>query len=380
MEIKIKAKPDRDDYSSLRYRVTPFSAAGHYPRGIFSFPTAAFVADEEVVFAVTHCSTWRSQEDLPYSEVDWMKPEIVRLLGSLMFCERFTERRCCFYPRVHADVILGNDHLDLQDHGCISQIKAAVIGDKRFTSPALSKSEWQGVGAEGYLFDPGELNIDLCDAYAPQVVRDAMQPVIQQVLAQRNQALLTIGVLATLWTASSGMQAVRSALNRAYGIERGLPFWKARIKSTLFTVVVGAGVLAAFSSVVVMPYVWALLEKSVGAGQDTVWLRNSVRYGSAYVVLTVLYALLYGWLPDIRQRIYTVMPGALMGAALWVAAAATLSYTLRSAGKLALLYGSFAGVVATLVFLYISATTLIFGAEINGVLREKVGGPSHANP
>ncbi len=176
------------------------------------------------------------------------------------------------------------------------------------------------------------------------------------------------------------MQAVRSALNRAYGIERGLPFWKARIKSTLFTVVVGAGVLAAFSSVVVMPYVWALLEKSVGAGQDTVWLRNSVRYGSAYIVLTVLYALLYGWLPDIRQRIYTVMPGALMGAALWVAAAATLSYTLRSAGKLALLYGSFAGVVATLVFLYISATTLIFGAEINGVLREKVGGPSHANP
>ena len=45
--------------------------------------------------------------------------------------------------------------------------------------------------------------------------------------------------------------------------------------------------------------------------------------------------------------------------------------TLRGAVKLVLLYGSFAGVVATLVFLYISATTLIFGAEINGVLREK---------
>jgi len=236
--------------------------------------------------------------------------------------------------------------------------------------------------AAGFVGQPGDAAalVERVIGYAPQVVRDAMQPVIRQVLAQRNQALLTIGVLATLWTASSGMQAVRSALNRAYGIERGLPFWKARIKSTLFTVVVGAGVLAAFSSVVVMPYVWALLEQSVGAGQDTLWLRNSVRYGSAYVVLTVLYALLYGWLPDIRQRLYTVMPGALMGAALWVGAAATLSYTLRTAGKLALLYGSFAGVVATLVFLYISATTLIFGAEINGVLREKAEGPSRANP
>jgi membrane protein len=236
--------------------------------------------------------------------------------------------------------------------------------------------------AAGFVGEPGDAAalVERVIGYAPQVVRDAMQPVIQQVLAQRNQALLTIGVLATLWTASSGMQAVRSALNRAYGIERGLPFWKARIKSTLFTVIVGAGVLAVFSSVVVMPYVWALLEQSVGAGQDTVWLRNSVRYGSAYLVLTVLYALLYGWLPDIRQRLSTVMPGALMGAALWVGAAATLSYTLRTAGKLALLYGSFAGVVATLVFLYISATTLIFGAEINGVLREKAEEPSRANP
>lgn len=206
--------------------------------------------------------------------------------------------------------------------------------------------------------------------YAPQLVRDAMQPVIEQVLAQRSRALLTIGVVATLWTASSGMQAIRSALNRAYGIERGLPFWKARIKVTLFTVVAGSSVLAAFSSVVIMPYVWQLLEANAGLGQDTLWLHNSVRYGSAFLVLLVVYALMYGWLPDIRQRFYTVLPGALVGAALWVAAAATLSYTLRTAGKLALLYGSFAGVVATLVFLYISATTLIFGAEINGVLRE----------
>jgi membrane protein len=199
-----------------------------------------------------------------------------------------------------------------------------------------------------------------------------MQPVIEQVLAQRNQALLAVGVLVTLWTASSGMQAIRSALNRAYGIERGLPFWKARIKVTLFTVVVGSGVLLAFSSVVVMPYVWMLLAENVGVGQESLWARHSVRYGSAFLVLAILYALMYGWLPDTRQRLYTVIPGALVGAAMWVGAAATLSYTLRTAGKLALLYGSFAGVVATLVFLYISATTLIFGAEINGVLRSRL--------
>jgi membrane protein len=225
----------------------------------------------------------------------------------------------------------------------------------------------------GFIGKPGDAAalVNRVMDYAPQLVRDAMQPVLEQVLAQRNRALLAVGLVATLWTASSGMQAIRTALNRAYGIERGLPFWKARIKVTIFTVVAGAGVLAAFSSVVVMPYVWQLVEASAETGRDALFLHYGVRYGSAFLVLAVLYAFVYGWLPDVQQRLYTVMPGALVGAALWVGAAATLSYTFRTAGKLALLYGSFAGVVATLVFLYISATTLIYGAEINGVLRER---------
>jgi membrane protein len=231
--------------------------------------------------------------------------------------------------------------------------------------------------AAGFVGQPGDAAAlaNRVMEYAPQVVRNALQPVIDEVLAQRNQALLTVGLVVTLWTASSGMQAVRTGLNRSYGIERGLPFWKARIKVTLFTIVVGAGVLATFSSVIVMPYLWQALETNVGSGRDALWLHNSVRYGVAFLVLTALYALLYGWLPDIHQRLSTVMPGAVVGAALWVTAAATLSYTLRNAGKLALVYGSFAGVVATLVFLYISATTLIFGAEVNGVLREKLVPP-----
>lgn len=205
--------------------------------------------------------------------------------------------------------------------------------------------------------------------YAPQVVRDAMAPVVRQVLAQRSQALLTIGVIATLWTASSGMQAVRTALNRAYGLERGLPFWKARLKVTLFTLVVGVGVIVAFSSIVVMPLAWRL--QALRTGVDARTLHEVLRYGLAFLTVSLLYAMMYGWLPDMRQRLATVVPGALVGGALWVAAAAGLSYTLGSVGRLALIYGSFAGVVATLVFLYASATTLIFGAEVNGVLRKR---------
>jgi membrane protein len=209
--------------------------------------------------------------------------------------------------------------------------------------------------------------------YAPPVVADALRPVIDEVLSQRSRALLTIGVLVTIWTASSGTQAIRTALNRAYGVKNGLSFWGARIKVTLFTVIGTLGIVLVFSSVVILPFAWALLEKTIGVGAEAPWLFNSVRYGTAFVVVAVLYAGMYGWLPDIRQRLRTVLPGALVGALMWLAAAATLSYTLRSAGKLAMVYGGFTGLVATLIFLYVSAVTLIFGAEINAVLRKDMG-------
>jgi len=207
--------------------------------------------------------------------------------------------------------------------------------------------------------------------YAPPVVADALIPVIDEVLRQRSRTLLAIGMIATIWAASSGAQAVRTALNRAYGVERGLSFWKARIKVTLFTVIGTVAAVLVFSSVVILPYAWAVLEATVGAGPEALWLRTGVRYGLAFVVLVLLYAVLYGWLPDIPQRLRTVLPGALVGALMWLGAAAILSYTLQNAGKLALVYGGFAGLVATLVFLYLSAVTLIFGAEINGVLRDR---------
>jgi membrane protein len=227
--------------------------------------------------------------------------------------------------------------------------------------------------AAGFVGEPGAA-ADLAKrvvGYAPPVVVDALRPVIDEVLSQRSRTLLTIGMVATIWAASSGAQAIRTALNKAYGVEQALSFWRARIKVTIFTVIGTVATVLVFSSVVILPYAWALLERTIGVGAESVWLRTGIRYGLAFVVLMLTYAILYAFLPDMRQRLRTVLPGAFCGAVMWLGAAAILSYTLRSAGKLAVVYGSFTGLVATLVFLYVSAVTLIFGAEINGVLRDR---------
>lgn len=208
-------------------------------------------------------------------------------------------------------------------------------------------------------------------AYAPELARQSLQPSVDQLLGHRSQALVALGLIATVWTASSGIQAIRTALNKAYGIEHGLPFWKARIKVTLFTLVAGIGAVAAFGSVLVMPHVWRFLQHEADVDVRVGWVQDAVRYGAAFLVLVAVYAALYRWLPDFSHRTRRVLPGALVGAALWIGAAALLSVTLRSATKLVLIYGGFTGAVATLVFLYASASTLILGAELNAVWRRR---------
>jgi membrane protein len=142
------------------------------------------------------------------------------------------------------------------------------------------------------------------------------------------------------------------------------------LKVLLFTVIGTLAAVLVFGSIIVLPYIWELVEKITGATTQALWLHDGIRFALAFVVLTLAYCAMYGWLPDTHQRFRTVVPGALAGALMWLGAAAILSYTLRSVGKLAMVYGGFTGLVATLVFLYASAVTLIFGAEINAALRD----------
>ncbi len=206
--------------------------------------------------------------------------------------------------------------------------------------------------------------------YAPTAVAEALLPPVEQALTAASRTALTIGLLGTLWAASSGAQAVRMALNRAYHVTEGLSFWKARIKVLWFTIIGTTAIVLAFSSVVIMPYLWQFLDATVGLAEErNGWIWIGARYGVAAVVLLMLYLACYAWLPDMRLYRRTIIPGAVAGVAFWLGFAALLSWTLRSAAQLTPIYGSFAGVVATLIFFYVSAATVIFGAEVNGVIQ-----------
>lgn len=160
--IKLKRRHDPADFKATRYRVTLFRPLGLYPRGVFCFQEAMFYADEEIVFAVTYGSTWTGAfDDLPYSEVDWMYPDLVRLLGAMMMAERFDEgMRCRFYVVPHTAFILNEEIVQFTPSAARAIKKALLRTVDNRLWPKHVHDRWKECrGNEFYLFDREELEL-----------------------------------------------------------------------------------------------------------------------------------------------------------------------------------------------------------------------------
>src|SRR5579883_3203679 len=97
--------------------------------------------------------------------------------------------------------------------------------------------------------------------FVPHEVASALAPVIHEVVSQHRGGLLIFGIVFALWTASSGVEALRVLLNRSYGVQETRSVWWLRTQS-LAVVVVGAGLsLVASIAIVLGPVLWWLISR-----------------------------------------------------------------------------------------------------------------------
>jgi membrane protein len=208
--------------------------------------------------------------------------------------------------------------------------------------------------------------------FLPDDVATTLAPAVHEVMAGRRGGLLTFGVLATLWTASSGVEALRDALDRAYGVEDLEPIWWRRLQSVA-VVVLGALLLFVVSLAVILgPVLWRLVEflEAPGAGAELAWTLG--RYALATLVLAAGLLALHRWLPGAGWPLRAVLPGVLLTLGLWLLGASLFSLYLGTVADYSVTYGSLGGVVITLFFFYLTAVLFILGAEYNAV-RRRVG-------
>jgi membrane protein len=198
-----------------------------------------------------------------------------------------------------------------------------------------------------------------------QIVQDQ----IARVLAKGNASLggaFLFGLAFALWSANAGVKAIIDALNVAYEVREQRSFVRLNLLSLAFTLSGIAAVLLMVSAVVAFP----LALDHLGLAPDSKVVVSLARWPLMSAVLLVALSILYRFGPDrVAPRWEMFGIGTLTAALLWIAGSAALSWYLSRFGDYNATYGSLGAAIGLMTWMWMSATIVLVGAELNAVLE-----------
>ena len=210
----------------------------------------------------------------------------------------------------------------------------------------------------------------------PQAMEQVDGVIVQ--FQEQKSGLFSIAILFALWTASAGIRSAMVAMNRAYDVPEGRPFWKLYPLSVLYTVGIAAMLLTAAALMVVGPALMGWLAELFGLKQVVVTVWAWLRWPVAVFLLVLAVAVFYYVTPDVEQEFRFITPGSLIAVLTWIAASLGFGYYVQNFADYSATYGSIGAIIVLLMYFYLSAAVLLFGAELNAVIEHQ--DPSGKDP
>jgi len=207
--------------------------------------------------------------------------------------------------------------------------------------------------------------------YAPSDVGNLIEENISQVLNNRHGGLLSVGVLATLWSASKGMNALTKALNRSYFKEDSRSFIIQRGMSIVFTLMLVLVVAVALVLPVFGQQIGSVVFSYFGLEEGFAKLWASLRFVLPPVLIAIVFTLTYWLVPDVKMPFKTALPGALFATVGWIITTLGFSFYVSNFSSYSATYGSIGTIIVLMLWLYLSAIILMIGGQINAVTKER---------
>lgn len=207
--------------------------------------------------------------------------------------------------------------------------------------------------------------------FAPGETMTMIEETLSDVMSDRNSGLLSISIIATIWSASNGMNAIVKSLNRAYDVEETRSFIVTRLMSIVLTL----GMIVVFVVALLLPVfgkqIGLFLFSQFGFSEQFLTIWNGIRWAISPLILFIVFVGLYYFAPSKRIKCLSAIPGAIFATVGWVLVSLAFSFYVSSFGNYSATYGSIGGIIVLMIWFYLTGIIIMIGGEINALATEK---------
>jgi membrane protein len=207
------------------------------------------------------------------------------------------------------------------------------------------------------------------DPLMPEAAMQIIRGQLTKLATTQRPHLLTFGLVLALWSASRGVDALRTALNLSYDVKESRPWWKVQVIALSVTVATSALMLLAIAGMALGSGIGLWLAAKVHVDQFWALLWGWLRWPITAAGVMLVLALLYYFLPDVKQEWRYVTPGSLLGTALWLLLTWAFSMYAENFASYDKTYGAIGGVIVLMTWFYISGFVFVLGGEVNAVIE-----------
>jgi membrane protein len=210
---------------------------------------------------------------------------------------------------------------------------------------------------------------------APDSVVDPLDSSLERALRNKGTATTTlvIGVLLAFYGTTGVLEAARRALNTVYEIEGGgRSFLRRKAIDIASTIVLLALLLPTAVLIFVGGGFADDLLGFIGLGSTAAQIWSIARWPAAVLAAMLVFAYIYFVTPDVQQRSFRwITPGAVVGVLLWMIASIAFSEYISSVADVGAIYGTFAGAIVLVAWMWLTNVALLFGAELNAEIERQ---------
>lgn len=221
---------------------------------------------------------------------------------------------------------------------------------------------------------------DLIREALPGTAAESLTGTVQSVAAERSTGLLSFGFAFALWSATSGVYGLMHQLNIAYEVDESRGFLRTRATALLLTFGFFGLVLGALALIIFGGLLQSYIGEHLGWSGALITVFAVLRWVIIIVALNAAFALIYRFGPNLEQRLVWVLPGCLTGTACLLISSIAFKAYVDGFSDYGAQYGGLGGVMVLLLWLFAAGWSILFGAELNDVLRRQLGAPTSGGP